>query len=143
MVNVKRVVLWLLFTSNVCIWRLWFLIRCQSQTRYFYCKRGNLGLILLFHLLKRWAVICKYSVHNLRPFFWSFKEQYARNFMPSHSSNSSPNICSICICSYLKTFCLFLQVIKMLVVVVSIFAICWLPWQTYMTATYIEPRINE
>ena len=35
------------------------------------------------------------------------------------------------------------KVIKMLVNVVLIFAFCWLPWQTYMTATLISPSINE
>ena len=37
-VNVKRVVLWLLFRSNVCIWRLRFLIRRQSRPDIFFEK---------------------------------------------------------------------------------------------------------
>ena len=35
------------------------------------------------------------------------------------------------------------QVIKMLVIVVLIFAICWFPWQAYMTLGLITPAINE
>jgi hypothetical protein len=31
----------------------------------------------------------------------------------------------------------------MLVIVVSIFAVCWLPWQTYLSATLISPKVNE
>ena len=31
----------------------------------------------------------------------------------------------------------------MLVVVVSIFAFCWLPWQTYMTAMLIDSGVNK
>jgi hypothetical protein len=31
----------------------------------------------------------------------------------------------------------------MLVTVVLIFAFCWLPWQTYMTAMLVTPEINE
>ena len=31
----------MLFGSNVCIWRLRLLIRRQSQTGFFYCKRGS------------------------------------------------------------------------------------------------------
>ena len=41
MVNVKRVVLKLLIWSNVCIWRLRFLIRPQSQTVLFICRGGS------------------------------------------------------------------------------------------------------
>ena len=43
MVNVKRVVIQLLFKSKVCIWCFWFLICRQSQTGYFYCK-GRSGM---------------------------------------------------------------------------------------------------
>ena len=41
MVNVKRVVLYLLFWSNVCIWRLRFLIHWQSRTVLFICRGGS------------------------------------------------------------------------------------------------------
>ena len=47
MLNVKRVVLWLLIWSNVCIWCLRILIRQQSQTGYFYCKGGSTQTSLL------------------------------------------------------------------------------------------------
>jgi leucokinin receptor len=36
-----------------------------------------------------------------------------------------------------------LQVIKMLVIVVALFALCWLPLQTYNVLQYIYPQINQ
>jgi hypothetical protein len=36
-----------------------------------------------------------------------------------------------------------LQVIKMLVIVVALFALCWLPLQTYNVLQYIYPEINQ
>jgi hypothetical protein len=39
--------------------------------------------------------------------------------------------------------CVFAQVIKMLVVVVALFALCWLPLQTYNVLQDIFPKINE
>jgi len=35
------------------------------------------------------------------------------------------------------------KVIKMLLIVVCIFSVCWLPWQTYMVGIHIYPEINE
>ena len=35
------------------------------------------------------------------------------------------------------------QVIKMLLIVVCIFSICWLPWQVYMTTLHVYPEINK
>jgi leucokinin receptor len=42
---------------------------------------------------------------------------------------------------YIRLLCF--QVIKMLVIVVALFAICWLPLQTYNILAYIYPEINE
>lgn len=44
-----------------------------------------------------------------------------------------------------NTFCISVctQVIKMLVVVVALFALCWLPLQTYNVLQDIFPQINE
>ena len=65
MVHVKRVVLYLLFGSNVCILRIRLLIRRQSQTGFFYCKGGSnceglWGLAFTVYLhgksdIKQWA----------------------------------------------------------------------------------------
>lgn len=54
----------------------------------------------------------------------------------------------ICLCeSFIHwmndTLSTALQVIKMLLIVVCIFSICWLPWQVYMTTMHVYPEINE
>lgn len=38
---------------------------------------------------------------------------------------------------------IFFQVIKMLVIVVTLFALCWLPLQTYNVLQEIFPEINS
>ncbi len=45
----------------------------------------------------------------------------------------------------IKYFCLllFLQVIKMLFVVVLLFCLCWLPWHLYHCLVLISPGINQ
>ena len=68
MVNVKRVVLWLLFVSYYWIWRLWLLIRRQSQTGYFYCKRGSMYsdfFLLRMTLKNAWNRNFTNVVHSL------------------------------------------------------------------------------
>jgi tachykinin-like receptor len=36
-----------------------------------------------------------------------------------------------------------LQVIKMLMMVVVTFSICWLPWQSYFLISTVYPAINQ
>jgi len=43
----------------------------------------------------------------------------------------------------LNAFVFGLQVIKMLVIVVALFGLCWLPLQTYMVLQEICPEINK
>jgi len=38
--------------------------------------------------------------------------------------------------------CVLTQVIKMLIIVVALFAFCWLPLQTYNLLSEIYPQIN-
>ena len=73
MVNVKRVVLWLLFRSYYRIWHLWILIRRHSQTRYFYCKRGRSYYSLNAVWYYPWEIIV-----GMKPAkeHWSFKTVY-------------------------------------------------------------------
>ena len=52
MVNVKRVVLWLLFRPYNCILHPRFRIRCQSHTVFFYCKGGSSFFIYVCLLLR-------------------------------------------------------------------------------------------
>ncbi len=45
--------------------------------------------------------------------------------------------------SWNKNCYLIVQVIKMLVIVVVVFAVCWLPFQTYQVGAMLFPPINQ
>lgn len=37
----------------------------------------------------------------------------------------------------------FLQLVKMLAIVVAVFSLCWFPLETYLLLNEIQPQINE
>ena len=49
-------------------------------------------------------------------------------------------MCNICI----YVFCTHvLQVVRMLIIVVVLFAVCWMPLQLYNVISELKPEINE
>jgi len=48
----------------------------------------------------------------------------------------TPGVC-VCVC-----VCVSVQVIKMLLIVVALFALCWLPLQLYNLLAVLFPEIN-
>ena len=63
MVNVKRVVLWLLFRPYGCILHPRFIIRRQSHTGFFYCKGGSRLLNGMLNSISQlhtcfWVTVC-------------------------------------------------------------------------------------
>jgi len=82
-----------------------------------YCAQNNVP--------RQLTIICSRFV-----IFWYFCQAY--------------NYCGIwcCVCQLDDKRDVLLQVIKMLVIVVALFALCWLPLQSYNVLQDIYPEIN-